>query len=47
MGIPVPSGAQPNPRGGTLNTAVEDLTEPGEDANLPDAAKPIAHESRP
>ena len=47
MGIPVPSGAKPNPRGGTLNTAVEDLTEPGEDANFPDPAKPISHESQP
>jgi hypothetical protein len=47
MGIPVPSGAKPNPRGGTLGTAVEDITEPGEDANLPQPAKPISQESRP
>ena len=48
MGIPVPSsGAKPNPRGGTLTTDVEDLTEPGEDANFPDPAKPISHESQP
>lgn len=47
MGIPVPSGAKPNPRGGPLSTAVEDLTEPGEDANFPDPVKPISHESQP
>jgi hypothetical protein len=42
MGVPVPSVDTPNPRGGTLSTAVEDLTEPGEDANFPDPAKPIS-----
>jgi len=47
MGIPVPSGAKPNPRGGTLSPAVEDLTEPGEDANFPDPAKPISQECPP
>jgi hypothetical protein len=47
MGIPVPSAAKPNPRGGTLTTAAEDLTEPGEDANFPEPAKPISRGSRP
>jgi hypothetical protein len=47
MGIPVPSGAQPNPRGGTVGPAVEEITEPGEDANLPQPDKPISQESRP
>ena len=46
MGIPVPSGAKPNPRGGTIDPALEDLTEPGEDANFPEPAKPISHASR-
>jgi hypothetical protein len=47
MGIPVPPGAKPNPRGGTLGTAIADITEPGENANLLERAKPIPQASRP
>ncbi len=40
-GIPLPTGDHPDPRGGTIETDFEDLTEPTGDANFPDPSKPI------
>src|SRR4051794_9337217 len=46
MGIPLPTGDHPDPRGGTINPDFEDITEPTGDANLPDPSKPISMASR-
>ena len=36
MGIPLPTGDKPDPRGGTLDPDFEDITEPTGEANFPD-----------
>ncbi len=45
MGIPLPTGDKPDPRGGTIDPDFEDITEPTGDANSPDPSKPISMES--
>ena len=45
MGIPLPTGDKPDPRGGTLDPDFEDITEPTGDANFPEPSKPISMES--
>jgi hypothetical protein len=45
MGIPLPTGDKPSPRGGTIDEDIEDITEPTGDANFPDPSKPISMEN--
>ena len=47
MGIPLPIGDKPDPRGGTIDPDFEDITEPTGDANFPDPSKPISMIDRP